>query len=145
MTVTDFVLEAPNTDARLLVEAKSTTAPDNDWLARLVRNLVVHSYPRSNEIFLLALRNYFYVWKHLDAENLTKPDTVARTEDVLAPYLAGIHASLEQINPTTFEMLVRTWLTDLATGNLEPTASAWLREAGLEQFQRGTIKTEEKE
>lgn len=48
MTVTDFVLEAPDTDARLLVEAKSTFAPDNEWLARLVRNLLFHSYPRAN-------------------------------------------------------------------------------------------------
>ncbi len=139
-TPVDFVLESPSTNSVLLVEAKSTNAPSPEWAARFVRNIMAHSdWSAANLYFLLVLRNYLFLWKRLPRGSDDAPDVSARTEEVLKPYLQSLHTSLQEINAPNFELLVRTWLSDLADGTVPASVEQWLRAAGLQRFENSVM------
>jgi hypothetical protein len=138
----DFVLESPSTRTVLLVEAKSTSAPSEEWAARFARTLFAETAPQADLFFLLVLRNVLYLWKHVPAEGSELPDFSARTEDALRPYLEKMQTSLKEINPLSFELLVKSWLTDLSEGSVPPSVEQWLRDAGLQQFENGLLREE---
>lgn len=138
----DFVLESPATNAILFVEAKNTDAPSSEWAAKFARNLLEHIKLRPNQYFLLALRNKFYLWKHVPIPGAELPDFEARTEDVLQPYLSHIHATLNELSPASFDLLVKSWLTDLSEGAVAPGVAEWVRASGLGEFENATIREE---
>jgi hypothetical protein len=140
----DFVLESARTRAVLLVEAKSMAAPSAEWAARLARNLLADRAPQANALFLLVLRNYLYLWKHVPQNGTEMPDFSARTDDVLRPYLERLQTPLGEIHSLGFELLVRSWLIDLTEGNVPPSVESWVRDTGLEQFQNGLLREEQR-
>ncbi len=140
----DFVIDSPSTAAVLLVEAKSMNAPSPEWAARLVRRLLADTAPHADTSFLLVLRNYLYLWKHVPRTGTEMPDFAARTDEALRPYLDRIQTPLTEINPLSFELLVKSWLTDLAEGNVPPSVEAWVRDAGLTQFENGVLREEQR-
>lgn len=142
VTATDFVLESSATNAVLFVEAKNTESPSSDWAARFASNLFEHMRLRPNQYLLLALRNKFYLWKHVPAPGAELPDFEARTEDVLQPYLARIQTSLNELSPANFDLLVRSWLADLTEGAVAPNVAEWVRISGLGEFEHATIREE---
>jgi hypothetical protein len=139
----DFVLESPSTHTVLLVEAKSTSAPSPEWAGRLARTLFAETAPQADLFFLLVLRNFLYLWKHVPREGL-EPDFSAPTEEALRPYLDKIQTPLKEINPLSFELLVRWWLTDMSEGSVPPSVERWLRDAGLQQFENGVLREEQR-
>jgi hypothetical protein len=140
----DFVLESPSTRAVLLVEAKSMSAPSAQWAGRLARTLFAETPPQSNLFFLLVLRNFLYLWKHDPRDGGESADFSAPTAEALRPYLEQIQTPLQEINPLSFELLVKWWLTDLSAGSLPPSVEGWLRDAGLEQFENGVLREEQR-
>lgn len=143
VTDVDFVLESPNTPAVLLVEAKSTTAPSTEWATRLASRLFAETTPHADLFYLLVLRNFLYLWKQLPREGFEQPDFSAPTEEALRPYLDKIQTPLQEINPLSFELLVRWWLTDLSEGSVPPSVENWVRDAGLQQFENGVLREEQ--
>jgi hypothetical protein len=136
----DFVLESPSTNSMLLVEAKSTNAPSPEWAARFARNLTASSeWSATNLYFLLVLRNYLFLWNRLPRESTDAPDFSAKTEEVLKPYLVSLHTSLKDINAPNFELLVRTWLSDLSEGTAPESVEQWLRTVGLQRFENSVM------
>jgi hypothetical protein len=142
-THVDFVLESSTGNEFLLVEAKSTNAPSTEWASRLARNVLADASPQPNRSLLLVLRNNLYLWRHIPTREAELPDYTGRTEDVLQPYLSGVQTSFEDLNALSFELLVKSWLTDLSEGNAPPSVEVWLRETGLEQFENGTLREEQ--
>jgi len=142
MAAADFVLESSVTNATLFVEAKNADAPSSEWAARFARNLLANINLRPNQYFLLVLRNKFYLWKHLPRPGAELPDFEARTEDILQPYLAHIHTSLNELSPASFDLLVKSWLTDLSEGAVAPAVADWVRASGLGEFENATIREE---
>ena len=142
MATADFVLESPNSNTTLLVEAKNTEAPSREWAARFGGNLLEHFGLRAGQYFLLVLRNKLYLWKHLPTPGAEMPDFEASTEEILQPYLVRLHSSLSEISPASFELLVRAWLSDLSDGAVSPSVEAWVRASGLSDFQNATIREE---
>jgi hypothetical protein len=140
----DFVLESPTTRTLLLVEAKSTSAPSREWAGRLARTLLADAAPQADLFFLLVLRNFLYLWKHVPREGAELPDFSTPTEEALRPYLEKIQTPLKDINPLSFELLVRAWLTDLSEGSVPPSVEEWLREAGLQQFENAVLREEQR-
>jgi hypothetical protein len=138
----DFILRAPDRSAVLLVEAKNTDAPSSEWAARFASNLLQHVSFDANQYFLLVLRNKFYLWRHLPVPGAELADFEADTEDILEPYLARLQTSLRDITPASFELLVRSWLTDLSEGAVSPAVRAWVRASGLAEFENATIVEE---
>jgi hypothetical protein len=143
-TSVDFILKAPNTKAVLLVEAKSISSPSAEWATRFARNLLKDAEPRTNLFLLLVLRNYLYLWRDLPRDGADLPDLATRTEDVLEPYLRNVQTSLQDINGISFELLVKSWLTDMSEGRVLASVEKWIRQAGLEQFEHGTLREEQR-
>jgi hypothetical protein len=140
----DFVVESPHSDNLLLVEAKSISAPSAEWAGRLARNVLANAAPQTNRFLLLVLRNYLYLWKHHPQEGSELPDFSARTEEVLEPYLRHVQTSLHDLSGLSFELLVKSWLTDLTEGSIPPSVEKWIRAAGLQQFENGVLRQEQR-
>jgi hypothetical protein len=136
----DFMIESPNTDDLLLVEAKGIDSPSEQWAARFARNILGHTRPRANHFLLLVLRNRLYLWKHDPREGADAPDFSGPTEEALKPYLKGMQTPLHEIHGLNFEMLVKFWLTDISEGIAPPSVAEWMRTAGLEQFANGLLR-----
>jgi hypothetical protein len=140
----DFVLESPSTRAVLLVEAKSTSAPSPEWAARLAQTLFAETSPQADLFFLLVLRNFLYLWKQIPRDGTELPDFSAKTEDALSPYLEKLQTPLKEINSIGFELLVKSLLTDLSEGSVPGAVEEWIRDAGLEQFENGALREEQR-
>jgi hypothetical protein len=140
----DFVLESPSTRTVLLVEAKSTSAPSTEWAGRFARTLFADTAPQSDLFFLLVLRNFLYLWKRVPGEGSELPDFSTPTEEALRPYLEKMQTPLKEILPLSFELLVKSWLTDLSEGSIPPSVEDWLRDAGLQQFEHGLLREEQR-
>ena len=140
----DFVLESPNTNAVLLVEAKSISSPSPAWAGRFALSLLERAAPTANLFLLLVLRNHLYLWKHVPKPGAELPDVESRTDEVLAPYLRNVQTSLQDMNGLGFELLVRSLLTDMSEGSVPPSVEEWIRTAGLEQFENGVLREEQR-
>ncbi|MEA2166378.1 MAG: hypothetical protein QOK37_4505 [Thermoanaerobaculia bacterium] len=139
-TAVDFVIESPQANEMLLVEAKSIDSPSDEWAARFARNILGNTRPQANQFLLLVLRNYLYLWKHDPREGSDLPDFSGPTEEALKPYLKGVQTPLHEITGPSFELLVRVWLTDISEGIAPPSVATWMRSAGLEQFENGLLR-----
>ncbi len=102
------------------------------------------SYPGFDYFLLLVLRNHLYLWKHYPREGSDLPDFSGRTEEVLEPYLKDVQTSLHDISGLSFELLVKSWLTDLSEGSVPPSVEKWMRAAGLQQFEKGVLREEQR-
>lgn len=140
----DFVLQSPTSDTLLLVEAKSISSPSPEWAGRLARNVLGHAAPQTNRFLLLVLRNYLYLWKHHPQQGSELPDFSARTEEVLGPYLKDVQTSLHDISGLSFGLLVKSWLTDLSEGSVPPSVEEWIHAVGLQQFENGQLREEQR-
>jgi hypothetical protein len=138
----DFVMESPDRNAVLLVEAKNVTSPSSEWAARFARNLLEHVKMGANHYLLLFLRNRLYLWKHAPKPGDDLPDFEARTEDVLRPYLTHMRYSLNEIDGISFEFLVKSWLMDLSDGAVHESVGEWVRDSGLDEFQNAVVREE---
>jgi hypothetical protein len=141
----DFVVESPDHQVRLLVEAKNTTAPSPQWPVRFMRNLFTHGALRPSDFFILALRDHFFLWHRPDPTKDLPPDAQADTVAVLEPYLRNFRASLDTLSETGFEQLVYAWLNDLVAGWPQPApGSDWLKDSHLRETLRdGIIKSQD--
>ena len=136
----DFMIESPNTNELLLVEAKSIDSPSDEWAARFARNILGQTKPQANHFLLLVLRNHLYLWKHDPRAGSERPDFSGSTEEALKPYLKGMQTPLHEITGLSFELLVKFWLTDISEGIAPPSVTEWMRTAGLEQFANGLLR-----
>lgn len=134
------MIESPETDELLLVEAKSIDSPSDEYAARFARNILGHTRRQTNHFLLLVLRNHLYLWKHDPRDGSGTPDFSGSTEEALKPYLKGLQTPLRSITGPSFELLVKFWLTDISEGIAPPSVAEWMRAAGLEQFANGLLR-----
>jgi hypothetical protein len=82
--------------------------------------------------FLIATPELMYLWKQ-ERPDLAEmpPEFTIDAANVFQPYFQKLHQEPSKIGPEAFELLVLTWLTDIARpdSNLkQDTSSAWLTE-----------------
>src|SRR5258706_14316849 len=143
-TAVDFVFRSPHTNEVLFVEAKSINSPSAEWAGTFVRRVLGRAALEANHFLLLVLRNYLYLWKHFPRDGSALPEFSERTEDVLKPYLETVRTSLRDMSGPSFELLVKSWLTDISEGSVPPSVEQWMRAAGLEQFANGVLREEQR-
>ncbi len=143
-TAVDFVFRSPHTNEVLFVEAKSINSPSAEWAGTFARRVLGPAALEANHFLLLVLRNYLYLWKHYPRDGSELPDFSERTEDVLKPYLENVRTSLRDMSGPSFELLVKSWLTDISEGSVPPSVEQWMRAAGLEQFANGVLREEQR-
>ena len=134
-TPIDFI--AYNTDGTvvLLAEAKSRRGTSESWAAKLRRNILSHGVLPQSRYFLIATPERMYGWSQ---ENLPPSDVLPQfivdAERALGPYFARLHQDPANISPRAFELLMLTWLTDVARSDEPAEIDASLRslsESGL--------------
>lgn len=134
---------------QLVVEVKGLSGVSPEWAAELRRNLLREELLPRSPFFLLALRDFFYLWT--DARpggDERPPEYVIDAAEALAPYVEGTSLSLTGLSSYGLDLLVLAWLHDLARlaqgGEGAPVAPGWLVESGLYQaIRNGSIVTED--
>jgi hypothetical protein len=117
----------------LLAEAKSRHGTSENWAARLRRNMLSHGVLPWAKYFLIATPERMYLWKQERSNSEeAPPEFTIDAETVFQPYFQKLHQEPSAIGPEEFELLVLTWLTDIAWSGehklKQDPSSAWLSE-----------------
>jgi len=111
----DFIAYDADGTVILLVEAKSRHGTSESWAAKLRRNMLAHGVLPKAMYFLIATPERMYGWKeqHMPL-NEVPPQFTIDARKALAPYFAKLNQDPANIGPRAFELLILTWLTDIA-------------------------------
>ena len=111
----DFIAYGTDGSVVLLAEAKSRHGTSDAWAAKLRRNMLAHGVLPRAKYFLIATPERMYGWKQ-DNLNFDEapPEFTVDARKALAPYFARFDQDPARIVPEAFELLVLTWLTDVA-------------------------------
>jgi hypothetical protein len=118
----------------LITEVKGRRGVSTKDVVQMRQKLLAYPVIANTPYFLLALPDYFYLWKHPSSKK-AEPDYKIEAKQALAEYLESAKFSLEEVNGEGLELLVSSWLRDLTyiNGSKEqnnPTLK-WLFESGL--------------
>ena len=117
-TRADILVYDHDQKLQLVVEVKSKHGASADWAAQMRRNLLVHSMIPNAPYFLLALPDFFYLWKDSENDAGAPPDYTIDTSEALASYADRPGLSLGDISHNGLERLVSSWLHDLINADL---------------------------
>ena len=133
----DIIVHSSDGAVQLVVEAKGLSDKTDEWAATFRRNLVAHGAIPESRFFLLAMTDYFYLWRGASAD-YAPPDYKVAAKDVLKLYLQNKYLqdlTIRELSGQGFELLVETWLGTLINSRLSEAASepgdAWLFDSGL--------------
>jgi hypothetical protein len=123
-SVIDFIAYDREGRVILLAEAKSKHGTSENWAARLRRNMLAHGVLPRAKFFLIATPERIYLWRQDGPDAAEKPPefTIEATK-VFQPYFQRAHIEPSDIGPEAFDLLVWTWLVDVA----------WPGERGVKQ------------
>jgi hypothetical protein len=132
----DFVAYGREGEVVLLVEAKSRRGTTEGWAAGLRRNMLSHGFLPSSKFFLIATPDRIYVWrKGRPEQTAARPEFTTDAAKVLQPYFQRLNQDPSKIGPEAFELLVLTWLNDVAgsvAGSaVEDPSLVWLPELAV--------------
>lgn len=132
----DFVAYKPHGKVVLLAEAKSRRGTSESWAAKLRRNMLSHGELPSAQFFLIATPDRIYGWRQEESPaSDVPPQFLIDATKALRPYFSKLRQNPQDISPTAFELLIHTWLTDIAGSKIDKTepdpALAPLIESGL--------------
>jgi hypothetical protein len=120
----------------LLAEAKSRVGTSAEWAARFRRNMLSHGTLPKSKFFLIATPERLYFWKqdHPGVSDEPPEFTIDATTE-FKPYFDRLEKTSRAVSEQALEMLVLTWLTDIAqTGEAKSRndpSMRWLSESGL--------------
>lgn len=138
----DFVVESPDQQVQLIVEAKTKAEASTEWASRMRRNLIVHGSVLPTPFFLLALPTRFFLWRKGDPLE-APPDFEVDPQDFLSAYYHAAPTQLQRLSEESFELVVYAWLSDLVrhsrgSPEREP---VWLVRSGLlESIRDGHVR-----
>ena len=120
----------------LVAEVKSRVGTSEQWAARFRRNMLEHGVIPDAPFFLIATPERFYFWKQ-DRRDFTD-QAPAFTLDAAKEFqdaFEKLDKTPQEVSGEALELLVASWLTDLArvgdAGVTSDPARRWLRESGL--------------
>ena len=137
----DLVAYDPSGRVVLLAEAKSRGGTSALWASGLRRNMLAHGALPPTKYFLIATPERIYLWQH-DAASYSEaaPDFIIDATEELKPYFEKFHQRPSEIGPEEFELLVSSWLTNIAWSGeerrKENSSRGWLIESGLAESLR---------
>jgi hypothetical protein len=111
----DFIAYDREGRVLLLAEAKSRRGTSESWAARLRRNMLSHGMLPWAKYFLIATPEHMYLWRQeRTGQHEAPPEFTIDAEKVFKPYFQRLHQGPSNIGPEAFELVVLTWLTDVA-------------------------------
>jgi hypothetical protein len=132
----DFIAYDADGKVVLLAEAKSRRDTSESWAAKLRRNMLAHGILPKSEFFLIATPKRMYGWRQQNLLPIdAPPHFTVDAQQALQPYFTKLKQDPDKIGPRAFELLILTWLTDIARLNEDQLKSdpslASLIESGL--------------
>jgi hypothetical protein len=115
----DFIVYDKEGQIILLAEAKSRRGTSEHWAARLRKNMLSHGTLPWAQYFLIATPERMYLWRqepkqeHADPAEIPPEFTIDAAKE-FRPYFQKLHLEPSDMGPEAFELLVLTWLTDIA-------------------------------
>ena len=143
----DIAVSGTDGRLQLVVEIKNVPGAPAEWVARLRRNLMAHSFLPHAPYFLLVLPDYLYLWTGASsADILANPEYKVEAAEVFAPYLKS-NLSLNDLSRYGLELLTNSWLQDLlhkdSGHDPDDGSSQWLIDSGLyEAISNGSVELE---
>ena len=127
---------------QLVVEIKARPGASAEWAVHMRRNLLSHAAIPLAPYFLLALPDFFYLWKDAPAVVLeAEPDYQIGASEILAPYVDQEITPLDELSGYGLELIVTSWLEDVVHAELRPETIGpnrqWLLDSGLYEAIRG--------
>ena len=144
ITIADLVVRSSDETIALIVEVKARSHVTDEWASTLRRNLVTHHMVPHTAFFLLALKDYFYLWKPSHSKSSAKFDYKIPANIVLDKYLGNL--SLANLSEFSLELLLSTWLGDLANSQISedeyPEFASIIRSGLYEAIKGGAIQSQ---
>ena len=134
----DIVIYSPNNEPALVVEVKHMNRVTDQWASQLRRNLLAHSAFQNSRFFLLALPDFFYLWRNDGSIQQAPADYKVRAKDVLRHYAEA--DDLEGLSGFGLELLVSSWLDALLSSQIRKEDAPeliWIFDSGLYDSIRG--------
>ena len=83
---------------QLVVEIKARPGASANWAVQMRRNLLAHAAMPLAPYFLLALPDFFYLWKNAaSADREAIPDYTVKSSEMLATYLDRTTPGLDEL------------------------------------------------
>ena len=144
MARADLVVKSSDDNVALIVEVKARSNVTDEWASTLRRNFVAHQIVPNTAFFLLALKDYFYLWGPNNSKSSATFDYKISANSILDKYLGNL--SLADISGFSLEMLLSTWLSDLANSRITedeyPEFASIIRSGLYEAIKGGAIQAQ---
>ena len=126
----------------LIAEVKSLRQTSGQWAARFRKNLLAHGTLPDAPFFLIATPEHMYFWRQENpAATEEAPQFTLDATGQLKPYFERFHQTPEKAGGQTLELIVFSWLLDLAQSGQaradDDPSLQWLSESGLLEALRG--------
>ncbi len=147
MKFVDIAVSDPEEKLQLVVEIKSKLGASAEWVIRMRRNLLAHSFMPNAPFFLLVLPDSLYLWTDANlVDGTARPDYKIEATEVLAPYLKS-NQPLYDLSGYGLELLTISWLEDVVRNDLQRDSvnpnPKWLLDSGLyEAIRHGSVELE---
>lgn len=111
----DYTIYDSGGQLAAVVEVKSTQGTSVEWAAEFRRNLLSHGGESRPTFFLIVTPDRIYLWKNAGViPEIVAPDYEVDAAPVFQPYFDAARLDVNHIDEFAFEMIVSSWLTNLA-------------------------------
>ena len=147
MKFVDIAVSDPEQKLQLVVEIKSKLGASAEWVIRMRRNLLAHSFMPNAPFFLLVLPDSLYLWTDANlVDGTARPDYKIEATEVLAPYLKS-NQTVNDLSGYGLELLTISWLEDVIGNDMQRDSVnpnlKWLFDSGLyEAIRHGSVELE---
>jgi hypothetical protein len=131
-----------------VVEVKAQRWKSPEWAAEFRRNLLAHGWETRPRFFLIVTLDRIFIWKDagIDPE-IVPPDYIVDAHPVFEPYFEAARLDADQIDPFSFEMIVASWLNNLAlvrdpAAELPSHEHVFIESGFLDAIRRGNVEHE---
>lgn len=124
----------------LFVEVQGMRDLGAEGAALYRRNLLADGDLPNAPYLLMIFPDFFYLWKNAEVSSEPIPPTyTVETSDVLEPYITSPILTLDQIEESSLEIFVISWISRLIYNKFETVdpSQRWVIDSGLYQAIHG--------
>lgn len=143
----DLMLRDDQGTPLMATELKSRRGIDASWAARLRRNMLAHGYGHRAPLLMVATPEWIFVWREAPPPDLKErsPDFIGDARELLAERAVASGLSLHELDESSFEHLIASWLSIIAAApsadDLPPATRDFVVGSGLFEARTGARVT----
>jgi hypothetical protein len=144
-SLSDLVVLSADRQPVMIVECKNGRGTSAQSVALYRRNLLAHDLLPPIPFYLLAFSTMLFLWKG-NAEPEDLPQFSAPAALLLHDYVPSVAAQNPVLNADSLELVMHSWLDDLANGIRKPKDSSeadqmLIKSGVLELIRNGTVSS----